>query len=96
MDLSNLLYFVLGVALFCCIYSLGLYNGEKMKEKELRKNLLSLENVISCFKDVDWSINTFIGSSGYMYSDKNGETKFYSIKTIDIAIKKLNVLLNQA
>lgn len=50
--------------------------------------------VVECFKDVDWSTNTFqIASDGPFLTNKRGETHFYRVPPIDEAIKKLNKLM---
>ncbi len=74
------------------IFTIGLSIGANIQEKKLRKTILNWENIVECFKDVNWSINTFESYSGNILTSKNGESKFYAIKPIDEAIKKLNSL----
>ena len=58
-----------------------------------KKYSILLFEVVDCFKDVDWQVQTFI-YGGTSITDKNGNDKFYACKSIDDAIKKLNKRLN--
>lgn len=77
------------------VFFLGFASGAWMKEKQLKKNILNAENVINCFKDVDWNIQSFV-SNGAVMKTYDGIEHFYKVPPIKDAISKLNVLLNSS
>jgi hypothetical protein len=77
--------FVLG-AMFGAMF------GSWLKEKQLKKKILSAENIIACFKDVDWGIQTFKSGETFIETP-DGIKHFYKVPSIDVAIKKLNKLV---
>lgn len=43
----------------------------------------------------DWNTFTFITNTDHIMTDKQGNSKFYSVKDIDERVKKLNQLLKE-
>jgi hypothetical protein len=71
----------------------GFSLGSIFTEWRMEKKILSKENIIACFKDVDWDSRTFHCGS-HLMETVDGESKFYKAPPIKEAIDKLNDLLN--
>ena len=68
-----------------------------LEYRKIKKNSLLWENVVECFKDVDWGIQTFSNSNGgALLETPDGTKHFYKVHSIDEAIKKLNALKDKA
>ena len=52
------------------------------------------DEIENCFRNVNWNVQHF-SCNNIIMTDKNNNSKFYSIKNIDNAIKKLNKLINK-
>jgi len=76
-------------------FALGSAFGELLKERKLNKKILSKENVIACFKDVDWNVYTF-SSGGTAMKTADGVEHFYKVPPIKNAIDKLNSLMDSS
>lgn len=85
----NIVVIVLVLAWF---FALGSAFGGWLKEMKLKKEILNKENVIACFKDVDWGRQVFT-SGGSTMKTPDGCEHFYKVHSIDNAIVKLNKLM---
>lgn len=64
-----------------------------LEYRKIKKNSLLWENILECFKDVDFTVHTFSASAGGTLLESTDGTKhFYKVHSIDDAIKKLNLL----
>lgn len=89
---------ILAVVVLAFVFSAGVLYGAGLKETQLKPTILNKENVVACFKDVNWAQYTFVvnnhNNGSYDIKTADGETHFYKAAPIDAAIKKLNELLN--
>ena len=83
---------VVFIFILAWFFLLGALFGGWLKEKQLNKKILSKENVVACFKDVDWAVQRFYIGDNIMKS-KDGIDIFYKVPSIDAAIQKLNNLM---
>ena len=83
------------IFVFCWFFLLGALFGGWLKEKQINKKILSKENVITCFKDVDWERQVFI-SGGITMKTPDGCEHFYKVHSIDSAMANLSKLLAQS
>mgnify|MGYP006921342064 CR=1 FL=1 len=75
------------------IFVLGLIIGMGIQKRSTEKEILNKENVVECFKGVDWNTQTFMIGNEFMKTD-DGTIQFYKAPPIKEAIKKLNELLD--
>ena len=79
------------------LFAMGFVVGCYFKEGQLKKKILNKENVIACFKEVDWRKQTFTCGEGTpLIETPDGVKHFYKVPPIDAAIEKLNALIDQS
>lgn len=78
----KLLYFVIGMAVGIVLFT------------KSAKRLVVKQDVMRCFKDVNWTKQTFTVGGAFI-EDQNGNKHFYPCKEIDTAIKKINKLMEE-
>lgn len=76
------------------IFALGLITGIDIQKRKMEKEILNKQNVVECFKDVDWNAHTFTVGNEFIKTD-DGIFHFYKVPPIKEAIRKLNELLDK-
>lgn len=86
--MNEMIYYIAFVS-----FLLGMAIGAWVVEKQFKKKILNKENIVECFKDVDWSYQSF-SANGVRITASDGTEHFYKAPPLDEAIKKLNKLIN--
>lgn len=74
----------------------GFIWGYSLKQRKVHPFLFSKEEIIECFRDVDWTKHTFTVNGNISIKSPNGDTQFYSVREVKKATDRIDKLIERA
>lgn len=91
---TNLFLLLVTIIVAISSFLFGHVATKKSYKNYVEKNAPSVEEVIACFKDVDWMVHTF-SCGGALMETVEGCKTFYCAPSIKSAIEKMNTLMDE-